>query len=46
MYSRWTQHLQTEEEKESFRKEIYSAKGVLERLTILINEDEEGEIIE
>lgn len=41
MYSRWTQHLKTDEEKESFKKEIYSAKGVLERLTNIIREDEE-----
>lgn len=41
MYTRWTSHLRTEEEKESFRKEIYSAKRVLERLAQIINEDEE-----
>ena len=41
MYSRWTSHLQTDEEKESFKKEIYSAKNVLERLTNMINEDED-----
>lgn len=40
MYSRWTQHLKTEEEKESFKKEIYSARTVLERLLDLLNEDE------
>jgi len=40
MYSRWTQHLQTEEEKQKFRNDIYSARSVLERLTDLINEDE------
>lgn len=40
MYSRWTQHLKTEEEKESFKREIYSAKTVLERLRDIVNEDE------
>ena len=42
MYTRWTQHLQTEEEKESFRKEIYSAKKVLERLNTIVEEDKES----
>jgi hypothetical protein len=42
MYTRWTQHLSTEEEKESFRKEIYSAKRVLERLKAIIEDDENG----
>lgn len=41
MYTRWTQHLTTDEEKESFKKEIYSAKRVLERLRDILNEDEE-----
>lgn len=40
MYTRWTSHLNTEEEKERFKKDIYSAKPVLERLTEIINEDE------
>lgn len=39
MYSRWTQHLKTEDEKEKFRKEVYSAKGVLERLKDIVAED-------
>lgn len=39
MYTRWTQHLKTEEEKQSFTKEIYSAKRVLEHILNLINED-------
>lgn len=42
MYTRWTSHLNTDEEKESFRREIYSAKGVLERLAQIVNEDEEA----
>ena len=41
MYTRWTSHLPTEEEKESFKLEVYSAKRVLERLTQMVNEDEE-----
>lgn len=39
MFSRWTQHLNTEEEKEAFKKEIYSAKRVLERVQLMIEED-------
>lgn len=41
MYSRWTQHLNTEEEKDKFKKEILSARTVLDRLTTIIREDEE-----
>lgn len=40
MYTRWTAHLKTPEEQESFKKEIYSAKRVLEHLKTLIEEDE------
>jgi len=40
MLSRWTQHLDTEEEKENFRREVRSARSVLERLTALVDEDE------
>ena len=40
MYTRWTSHLKTEESKEKFKKEIYSAKSVLERLNAIIKEDE------
>jgi predicted Zn-dependent protease len=40
MYTRWTSHLNTDEEKEIFKRDIYSAKNVLERLTEIINEDE------
>lgn len=42
MYSRWTQHLDTEEDKEKFRKDIRSAQSVLERLKTLIEEDEKS----
>lgn len=40
MYTRWTQHLKTDEEKENFRNRIYAAKDVLDRLTQIIEEDE------
>lgn len=39
MYSRWTQNLDTEEDKELFRKEFRSARSVLERLNEMVNED-------
>lgn len=39
MYSRWTSHLKTDEEKKSFQNEVISAKGVLERLIQMIDED-------
>lgn len=42
MYSRWTQHLKTEEEKEKFRKEIYSAQSVLDRLKEMAIDDMNG----
>lgn len=42
MYTRWTAHLKTEEEKERFKREIYSAKTVLERIIGIINEDKEN----
>lgn len=42
MYTRWTQHLDTEEEKERFKKEIYAARSVLERMAGIIQEDYEA----
>lgn len=39
MYSRWTQHLKTDEEKERFKREIYSAKRVLEHVRDLVKDD-------
>ena len=42
MYSRWTQHLSTEEEKENFRREVRSAKSVLDRLNKMVEEDLEA----
>ena len=42
MYTRWTSHLKTDEEKEAFKKEIYSAKRVLERLRDIIVDDHDG----
>lgn len=41
MLTRWTQHLKNHAEKEeAFKKEIYSAKPVLERLRAIVEEDE------
>lgn len=40
MYSRWTQHLQAEEDKTAFKQNILSARPVLDRLLEIINEDE------
>lgn len=42
MYTRWTQHLNTDEEKRNFTNEIWSAKRVLERLQQMIDEDEKS----
>ncbi len=39
MYTRWTEHLKTDEEKEAFRKKIYSAKEVLDRLKNMLEDD-------
>ena len=39
MYTRWTDHLRTEEEKEAFRKKIYSAKEILDRLKDILEDD-------
>lgn len=39
MYSRWTAHLKTEEEKENFRNKVLSSKEVLDRLKDMIDED-------
>lgn len=41
MYLRWTQHLKTEEEKQSFTRQVYSAKQVLDRLNEMIQQDYE-----
>jgi hypothetical protein len=38
MKIQWTAHLQTDEEKEQFRRQIIAAKPVLERLESLLNE--------
>lgn len=40
MYTRWTQHLDTEEEKENYRLKILAAKEVLDHLKEMITEDE------
>lgn len=39
MYTRWTSHLKTPEEKQQFTNDILSAKSVLERLADMIDED-------
>ena len=41
MYTRWTSHLATNEEKERFKRDIYSAKSVLERIIAIVAEDKE-----
>lgn len=43
MISAWTKHLKTDEEKERFKKEISSSRGVLERLHQILS-DEENDI--
>jgi len=40
MYIDWTKHLDTDKEKEAFRKQISSAKPVLDRLIDLLAERE------
>jgi hypothetical protein len=40
MYSRWTQHLQTEDEKNLFKHEVLRARPVLNRLLQILDEDE------
>lgn len=42
MYTRWTSHLKTEEEKQRFKNEVISAKRVLERVYQIIDEDKEN----
>jgi hypothetical protein len=39
MYTRWTQHLTTDEDKEAFKKKIYSAKEVLDQIKVMLEED-------
>jgi hypothetical protein len=40
MFTRWTQHLKSDEEKKRFRNDILSARTVLERLKQMLEEDE------
>lgn len=40
MYTRWTQNLKTDDEKEKFKQKVYQAKEVLDRLKEMIEEDE------
>lgn len=40
MIAAWTSHLDTEEEKERFRRQVSSAKAVLDRVLTIIGERE------
>lgn len=42
MYTRWTSHLKTEEEKQRFRNQIISARDVLDRINQILVEDREN----
>jgi hypothetical protein len=42
MYTKWTQHLTDEEEKKRFQNQIWSAKPVLERLLLILDEQEKS----
>ena len=42
MYTRWTQHLDTDEEKEKFKREIINSRFVLDRIKQMIEEDEKS----
>lgn len=39
MYTRWTSHLTDEQDKQNFKNQIYSARNVLERLHVMLEED-------
>lgn len=41
MIRNWTLHLKTDEEKERFKREILSARGVLERLGEILKTEED-----
>lgn len=42
MITKWTDHIQDQEQKENFRREIYGAKRVLNRLSQILAEEEVG----
>lgn len=42
MFSEWTSHLKTEEEKQRFEGSVKAARPVLERLTTLLEMREQG----
>lgn len=42
MYTRWTEHLNNDKDKEEFEKEIIRAKRVLDRLKTIYEEDREA----
>lgn len=43
MYTKWTSHLQEQEEKEKFQRAVRGSKPVLERLKDILN-DQENEL--
>lgn len=42
MFTKWTQHLRTDEDKERFRQQVLAAKPVLERLLDLMKSEEDN----
>lgn len=42
MYTVWTNHLTTQEEKDLFKNQVYGAREVLHRLSTLINQEKLG----
>jgi hypothetical protein len=42
VYTTWTQHLKTEEEKTNFRRQIMSASPVLDRLRDIIKSEQDA----
>jgi hypothetical protein len=40
MWTRWTQHLNTDKEKTDFQRQIYSTKSVLDRILQILEEKE------
>lgn len=40
MYTKWTQHIKDQDAKDRFEKLIYSSREVLDRLQVILKEDE------
>lgn len=40
MWTKWTQHLSSEQEKKDFENKVYSSREVLERVTAILEERE------